>query len=577
MSLESQVTELTNATTQLLETVTEKREVLDAAVAAADASKTAAASSAIAAGTSASTATTKATEAASSASAALTSKNAAATSQSEALTSKNSASTSATTATTKASEASASASAAKTSETSAAASASSAASTLANVVPKTRTINGKALSADVVLGIEDLAGLQAALDQLGAGINYSSCIWNQVSDTSSGDGVTNGVTRVHAAMRRCLLNDDGTVNYYLDPFNSNMKADGSPSVLTGADGQVMVEIPKCYVKAVYIQCGSSPIVEWSVSAEPRLGYVVHPAFQSDGELIYNQQLGMWHYVNVTKEHDYIYVGAYHASVFSASANDYIDGLNLDNNTSRVVLANDKLASVSGKYPMVGLTRNQFRTLAAKRGTGWQQWDFWTNSLIQILYLTEYRNLNSQAVIGNGNTTSSYIASSSDQADSPHSVAGKSNAIGNGTGNVNSTAKDTAWMSYRGIENFFGNCWTNCDGVNILDQVYFVANNPASFREDTQTGYTQLGIKAPVANGYIRSVQANTLSTLPLTSSGGGSSIAFSDNYWQGTGWRVLYTGGNAGHGSYAGAFAWFGNLASGDRLRSIGARLVFKR
>lgn len=573
MSLESQVTELTNATTQLLATVTEKRQVLDDAVTAAQQSQSAASASATTASTKATEAGTKATEAQSSASSALSSKNAAATSQSDALASKNASATSATQASTKATEAGSSATAAKASQDAAKVSETNAAASASTAAGAVTTHEAKA-GAHPISGV---SGLQEALDQLGAGINYSSCIWNEVSDTTSGDGVANGITRVHTAMRRCLVRDDGTVNYYLDPFNSNMKADGSPSVLTGADGQVMVEIPKCYVKAVYIQGGSSPIVEWSVSAEPRLGYVVHPAFQSDGGLIYNQQLGMWHYVNVTKEHDYIYVGAYHASVFSASANDYIDGLNLDNNTSRVVLANDKLASVSGKYPMVGLTRKEFRTLAAKRGTGWQQWDFWTNSLIQILYLTEYRNLNSQAVIGNGNTTSSYIAPSSDQADSPHSVAGKSNAIGNGTGNVNSTAKDTAWMSYRGIENFFGNCWTNCDGVNILDQVYFVANNPASFREDTQTGYTQLGIKAPVASGYIRSVQANTLSTLPLTSSGGGSSIAFSDNYWQGTGWRVLYTGGYAGGGGTAGTFAWLGLDASGYRIRYFGARLVFKR
>ena len=406
--------------------------------------------------------------------------------------------------------------------------------------------------------------------------NYSSTIWNEVSDTTSGEGITSGVTRIHKAMRRCLLKDGGTVNYYLDQFNSNLKADGTPSVLTGADGQVMVEIPKCYVKAVYIQGGASPIIEWSVSAEPRLGYVVHPAFQGDGDLVYNKQLGMWHYTNVTKEVDYIYVGAYDASVFSVSGGGYIDGLNLDDNSARVNAAADKLASVSGKYPLAGMYRSQFRTLAANRGAGWQLWDYWTNSLIQLLYLTEYRNLNSQATIGNGNTVSTYSNSSSAQADSPHSVAGKSNAIGNTTGHVYSTAKDTAWMSYRGIENFYGNCWTACDGVNILDQVYFVTDKPASFADNTQTGYTQLGVKSPVANGYIRSIQADTLSCLPLTSSGGSSTIAFADQYYQNTGWCVLLAGGAADYGGFAGAFAWRGADSSGFRYRGVGARLVYK-
>ena len=37
-------------------------------------------------------------------------------------------------------------------------------------------------------------------------------------------------------MKRCLLLDDGTVNYYLDPNNSLLKEDGTPVVLDGTDG-----------------------------------------------------------------------------------------------------------------------------------------------------------------------------------------------------------------------------------------------------------------------------------------------------------------------------------------------------
>lgn len=406
---------------------------------------------------------------------------------------------------------------------------------------------------------------------------YSSAIWNQNSDTMTSEGVQNGVTKVHSSMRRCLLLDNGTVNYYLDSNNSALKADGTAAVLTGDDGQVMVEIPKCYVKAVYIQAGSSPIIEWSVSAEPKLGYVVHPAFTKDGNLVYSKPLGMWHYENVTKELDYIYVGAYQASVYDVSAGTYIDGLNLDSNTTSVDVANDNLASVSGKYPMVGLTRGEFRTLAANRGAGWQQLDFWTHSLLQLLYTTEYRNLNSQAAVGNGNVSvaSGYPESSSLQADSPHSVAGKSNAIGNGTGALESTLRDTAWMSYRGIENFWGNCYAWCDGINILDQVSFV-NNTATFVDNTSSGYTQLGVAAPATNGYIRKIQADTLSGIPSDTSG-GSTIAFSDNYYTGAGWRVFAVGGAAALGGAAGAFLFAGANVSGRRNRTFGGRLVFKK
>ena len=53
-------------------------------------------------------------------------------------------------------------------------------------------------------------------------------------------------------MRRCLLNDDGTVNYYLCASDSTKKEDGiTVSVLDGTDGQVMVEILKFAYKYAY--------------------------------------------------------------------------------------------------------------------------------------------------------------------------------------------------------------------------------------------------------------------------------------------------------------------------------------
>lgn len=409
-------------------------------------------------------------------------------------------------------------------------------------------------------------------------IPYSADIWDETNDTHTSEGITTGVTGVHKNMRRCLLLDDGTVNYYLDANDSDLKEDGTPSVLTGADGQVMVEIQKCWVQAKYIQGGASPIIKWSVSAEPKSGYVLHPAFTRGGTLKYSPELGMWHYINPTEELDYVYVGAYDASVFDTSGGVYIDGLNLDNNTSRVNTVEDKLSSVSGKYPMVGLTRPEFRALASNRGANWENLDFWTHSLTQILFVTEYHDLNTQLVLGDGNVSVStgYPVSSASQSDSPHSVAGKSNSIGNGSGSVTSTARDTAWMSYRGIENWYGNCWKWVDGVNINDRVYYVSN-AGSYTDNTSVGYTQLGVAAPEGNGYIRQVQINTLSFIPLSVSGGTSSIAFSDYYYQNTGWRPLLVGGNALSGVGAGGFRWNASNSAADRSRLIGSRLVYKK
>jgi hypothetical protein len=49
---------------------------------------------------------------------------------------------------------------------------------------------------------------------------------------------------IQAAMRRCILNDAGEVQYYLGATDSTKREDGVlASVLDGTDGQVMTQIP----------------------------------------------------------------------------------------------------------------------------------------------------------------------------------------------------------------------------------------------------------------------------------------------------------------------------------------------
>jgi len=392
----------------------------------------------------------------------------------------------------------------------------------------------------------ELLGPQAALS------------WDSSADTYSGvDGRANRVTAVHEGMKRCLLLDDGTVNYYLDPNDSTLKADGTASALDGTDGQVMVEIPRFYFRQEF----EGNVRKWRVSPLPLAGYQLHPAFFKNGEIV-----------------DYRYMGAYDACVYDDSASTYIAGLNLDENIGNVDLANDKLASVSGIYPMVGLERDEFRALAANRGTGWRQQDFWLTSAVQMLYLVEYGDFNSQANLGDGNTNGSYLASSADQNDSPHTVAGASNSWGNAStdgSQPSAGAKPgTAYMSYRGIENFFGNCWDFVDGFNIINRVPYVTNVDTDFADDTTTNYTQISDAMPSSDNYVTDIKNIDGAFLP-DSVGGSSSTFLTDYFFQNTGNRVALFGGNADDGAQAGAFYWGVTLASSNAFRFVGGRLCF--
>jgi hypothetical protein len=391
-----------------------------------------------------------------------------------------------------------------------------------------------------------------------AAAQIASLGWDSVNDTYVTTG--SGPISTHLNMKRCLLLDNGTVNYYLDPTDSTLKATGGAADLTGADGMIMVEIPKFYTKREVV----GNVTTWSISDKPVTGFAVHPAFIKDG-------------VEVDKR----YYGAYDACYFEASSSTYKSGLNLDALT--VDTANDKLASVAGIYPIIGVTRATCRSLAANRGTGWRQADFWLVQAVQMLYLTEYGTFRSQSVLGDGNTNGSYVGSSSDQNQSPHTIAGASNSIGNGSTNTTTGAgvnakPGTSFMSYRGIENFYGNCNNWIDGFNIgassINYSAWVSNTTADFADNVATNYTNLGTMLSTSNTFVKDVLAIDNAFLP--SVGGGSSTSFlADNYFVSTGNRVALFGGAAVSGVGAGAFRWNLSLDSSFRDRTLGSRLSY--
>jgi hypothetical protein len=364
-------------------------------------------------------------------------------------------------------------------------------------------------------------------------------------------------------MKRCVLNADGSVNYYLNPTDSTLKANGQAADLTGADGNVMVEIPKFYF--AYSRTGN--VNSWRIRTTPTLGFTLHPAFVKAGV-----------------EVDYRYIGAYDACYLDATDSTYKSGLNLDNMTTNLDLANDKLASVSGIYPLVGVTRAQCRSLAANNGTGWHQLDFALWSAVQMLYLVEYADFNSQANLGAGNTNGGYFASSADQNDSPHTIAGASNSLGNASTNTTTGAgvsakPGTSFMSYRGIENWYGNCWTWADGINVNVSAtgnVHVTNDYRDFADATAAGHTLITSAFPTASGFIRDLLNTGAYFLSSSNSGASSTTFITDQHFaNASDSRVVRVGGGANSGASAGGFC----LVSGDGAsfasRLLGARLAY--
>ena len=96
--------------------------------------------------------------------------------------------------------------------------------------------------------------------------------------------------------KRCVMDDLSTrhINYYLDPTDSTKKADGTASVLTGEDGDVMVEIPITYYKLDEDYNGTGKIL-WLVSNTPFTGSEIHPYFyvSPNGDTARTQYVGAY--------------------------------------------------------------------------------------------------------------------------------------------------------------------------------------------------------------------------------------------------------------------------------------------
>jgi len=380
-------------------------------------------------------------------------------------------------------------------------------------------------------------GLETLTNKKGiAGGEAYGLSWDEVNDVYIRTGIS-AYTTIQSKMRRCLLNSDGTVNVYLNALNSNYTETGAIADLTGASGNVMVEIPRFYYKYSYI--GNTH--NWSISSLPLKGYEIHPAFNKGG---------------VEVEHRYI--GAYNAST---------DGT--------------VLKSVSGEYCYGGITRAAMRTRAQAIGIGWSILDFNLLSAIQLLILIEFGTFNSQSAIGMGRT---HLSGGSYSGGSYYGLNGLSNNIGNATGNVtyigdaDDAGAKLAYMSYRGIENFYGNIWKFVDGINIQEGIPYICNNPTLFADNVFTGSyisaLPVGVTLPTSNGWINTLAQTGTGFFPV-SGGASSSTKITDFFHYGSGDKAMRMGGCAESTTVAGAFHFAEDISSGYAATGLGSTLAF--
>lgn len=374
---------------------------------------------------------------------------------------------------------------------------------------------------------------------------------------SDGDIQLHSLLPIHRKMRRCVINAAGVVQYYLFENNSLKKEDGiTNAVLDGTDGQVMVEMPEFYYK---IELDGN-LARIKLSDKLIDGFTHSPV---------------------------IYLGAFQGAV-KRSTNKLMSVINLtadfrggNNNAAWDAAAN----SLLGK-PATQLSLTSFRTYARNNGAGWSARSFMARAKMNLLYMVEYANRNSQAAynealtaqgykqggLGDGVTNVNSTNWNTFNGYYPFIPCGATAGLGNKSGFVNYTVVGFTGgnitvpvNSYRGVELPFGHIWEWEDGILYNIQAVaagnqsqiFICDNPAQYA-DILTNYRQVGL-LPRAEGYITKCLLDEGLTIPTEASGGSSSTRYSDYFYtsipgSGSNIRGSLVSANAFLGASAGLF-----------------------
>lgn len=385
---------------------------------------------------------------------------------------------------------------------------------------------------------------------------------------------------MYGGRRRCNVSDDGTITAYYG--DEGYTEDGS-------NGQVMVFQPKFFYKVVPLKLeknSDSGIgyhlrkANYYVSSKPKTGFKLHPAFYDENGNAIN----------------YILFSADEGSMYDVSAKAYVN----DNVDKSITYEDgDLLCSVAGKKPISGFrqgigTKVNLELMAQNRGAGWHLETIEATSANQLLMMVEFGIMSTQEGIGQG-----VVSITGNTAYNCSSLTGSTADLGNGTGQAKETVNEiggtqTAYtesgklaVSYRGMENPWGNISKHIQGINLWGDGSMCGGQPYiaddfNFSESKNTdNYKPVGFTLPNTNGYIKAMGygSDEYDWLFMPSEiGGTSALPVGDYVYVASnlnGYRIAQSGGGCRSGDYAGGFYQIANGTVGDRSRGAGGRLLY--
>lgn len=254
-------------------------------------------------------------------------------------------------------------------------------------------------------------------------------------------------------------------------------------------------------------------------------------------------------------YEYIQISNIAQKGFEYSEPFYIGRYNTSGSSSAV-------SCKSGQAPFTRVSIVNLRTYSKNVGNGWGLMDIWRWSMLQILYLVEYADYDSQKTLGYGICNGSRTNS------------GQCDTLGMKSGTINNDK--THAVIYRGVENIFGNIWQWLDGINIgSGPKSWVCKDRSQYASDkTSSPYAQISYTEASGN-YIKTMgyDSNYPAIQRATAVQSSDSTYCPDCFVSAAGSSV-FVGGGYGAGLYCGLWsAYYGD--SSYTYSNLGGRLLF--
>ena len=247
-----------------------------------------------------------------------------------------------------------------------------------------------------------------------------------------------------------------------------------------------------------------------------------------------------------------------------------------------------IATSSGAETNLGLTLANSRTYTTTNiNSRWGSMNIWTQGAIQLLYYTEYAHADSQSTTnGIGKGVVSRAGGTGYNGLMCGADSTNTNVATNGTGTGTETDGYTP-ISYRGIENVWGNTWKFVDGYNAVDgdtpatdvKYRIVWENGTGTFADPLTTYEESTNQVNPSSGYVTNILfGDNFEGVFIASATGGTEASYLYDYFyvHNAGQvNILLSGGNWATGVHAGVGyrASYGVASRSDRY--LGARVEF--